>query len=277
MQNDVILRDFCNACVSCDVAQVRKAIEAGVDVNQPLLFYPQYKYGAKTPIRWIFHCLFIFNTNDFTQRQSQCLQLLFEAGAYIDAIKTKGLPLLFIASENAEALRIFLDYDESIDTTHKGQPLLHFVCRQGYFHSLKLLLQRGADPNMKNVHGKVPLALCITPDVAEELLEYGADPRIPDLTGKYPLQEKFWAEQVLPDWTPFKMLPKWSCTGKAFSMYSDHCPGFRDAMMTLLLCLLRNRRQVCRDVCNTIIAHVAQAHKKEQWWPIVGFSIKKYI
>jgi len=277
MQNSIVLKNFCNACVSCDVAQVRKAVDAGVDVNHPLPPDCEFKYGAKAPIRWLFHELPHFNNDEFKQRQSQCLRLLLEAGAHINGVNQTGFPLLFLASGNTEALKNLFEFGERIDAMHKGQPLLHFVCMQGYFYSLKLLLQRGADPNMKNVHGKVPLALCITPGVAEELLEYGADPRIPDLTGKYPLQEKFWAEQVLPDWTPFKILPVWSFTHKAFSMYTDHCPGFRDAMMTLLLCLMRNRILVCRDVSNMIVAHVAQGHKQDQWWSIVGFSIEEYI
>jgi ankyrin repeat protein len=86
----------------------------------------------------------------------------------------------------AGTLLNFLGPDVEVD----GEPLLHTAVKKGKIEVLKMLLQRGTDPNKKDKHGKAPLHYaaefcCIK--CVKLLLEAGADPRLPSKRGRTPL------------------------------------------------------------------------------------------
>jgi ankyrin repeat protein len=67
---------------------------------------------------------------------------------------------------------------------------LHITANIGYFGIVKLLLERGANPNTKDNNGWTPLhwaAYHGHVDVVRVLLERGADPWIADNEGHIPL------------------------------------------------------------------------------------------
>ena len=86
-------------------------------------------------------------------------------------------------------------------------------------------------------------------------------------------------EQLRPiyeSWTPHRMLPRW--TPSAFPLYIERCEGFRDAILTLMLCLRRYRHMVAREVGMDIVSYVAEMHRKEMWWPAwKDFDMRAYM
>ncbi len=187
------------------------------------------------------------------------------------------MPLIFSTVKHPITLEILLQYDVDLDVAWGEVSLLGWTYSVGQDESLKLLLEHGVDPNMIIDGTRPVLKIVLTSRCAKLLLQFGADPRLRDCKGCTPGQDKMWAKELLSDWTPYNMIPVWTFTQKAYYAYSDHCPGFRDGVITLLLCLLRHRSLVCRQLTTKIVAYVAQGHKESQWWPIVGFSIDEYI
>ncbi|KAK6931850.1 Arf GTPase activating protein [Dillenia turbinata] len=71
-------------------------------------------------------------------------------------------------------------------TCLQGCSLLHLACHRGNLVMLELLLQLGADINMRDFHGRTPLHHCIferSNKLAKHLLKRGASPSIKDGSG----------------------------------------------------------------------------------------------
>jgi ankyrin repeat protein len=71
-----------------------------------------------------------------------------------------------------------------------GVTPLHVAARKGYVEIAKLLLEHGADPNIKDLHGWTPLhdaAYWGNVEVARLLLQHGADPNVKGKRGETPL------------------------------------------------------------------------------------------
>jgi len=67
--------------------------------------------------------------------------------------------------------------------------------RGGHLEVVKLLLEHGADPNVKNRDGKTPLHNAASEghlEVVKLLLERGADPNVKDDDGNTPLHNAAW-------------------------------------------------------------------------------------
>ena len=266
-------RDFGDACKHNDIARIRYALDNGIDVNKPVPYDTMGSISHERPI-----CLlFLLHHNEKFEEKRKCLRVLLDAGADVNVSDKNGKPLIFTLLRNSLSLRVLLQHRADINTMYEGVTVMHWAAKFYNLSAIPVLLEFGMDPNVRTNPGDTPLHYSMSSEIDQVLLQNGADPRLRNKLGYCAGEDKLWAQSYLRDWTPFKILPVWSFTHKAFSMYTDHCPGFRDAMMTLLLCLMRNRILVCRDVSNMIVAHVAQGHKQDQWWPIVGFSIKEYI
>jgi len=67
---------------------------------------------------------------------------------------------------------------------------VHVAAQSGHQHIVRLLLNRGADPNARNKHMKTPAHLCVLHcrhQVVELLIGHGADPAATDSADNTPL------------------------------------------------------------------------------------------
>lgn len=87
-----------------------------------------------------------------------------------------------------------LDHGVDINTMFNGSTLLHLTVSNGQYEHTLLLLQRGADPNMKNGYKhRTPLHIAITDTLMNQekmiglLLQYNANVDAKDINGMTPL------------------------------------------------------------------------------------------
>ncbi|TAQ86423.1 hypothetical protein B7494_g5250 [Chlorociboria aeruginascens] len=94
-------------------------------------------------------------------------------------------PLYYAASFGlTEVVRIILDTEEDLDINILGGRVeataLHVACYRKHYNIVKLLLERGADPNIPNNKNESPLYWATAPrgdeNIVELLLRYGAHP-----------------------------------------------------------------------------------------------------
>lgn len=76
-----------------------------------------------------------------------------------------------------------------IRSTYTGETALHVAVRHQHVGAVKLLLERGADPNAQNGDGQTPLHFVANQgiELAELLLDAGSDTKVIDIFGYSPL------------------------------------------------------------------------------------------
>ena len=105
--------------------------------------------------------------------------------------ETENTMVLAAKGGNISVVRMLLDAGADPNMKNsKGCTPLFMSASEGHLGITKLLLQRGAQPNIANRSGFTPLhqAACYGDiDVAKELFEKGADPNVTSLFGSTPL------------------------------------------------------------------------------------------
>jgi len=142
----------------------------------------------------------------------------------------------------------------------------------------RLFLSFGASVHARDSLQNTPLHFCKSYDMVELLLENKADPRLRNNASLTPfgsLRRNFGNRDpritlLYSQWTPWKLLPIWS--PETHRVYIEYCPGFAAAVRAVLLVLLRKRQYISRFVGMQIIIQLAEIHRIECCWEIVGFS-----
>lgn len=161
-----------------DPTMIDFLIEKGLDPNKKNQF-------DQTPI--------------FRIKNGACVEALLKYGANLEAKDKKGhTPIIVNPYENAIIALIQNGANISV-TRPGGSPLLNHSYMLGSPKIVKMLLEKGVDPNARNRHGRTPLhqrAIIYSPpkdkyktkiEVIEILLEYGADINALDEDQKTPL------------------------------------------------------------------------------------------
>ena len=221
-----------------DVEAARQAIGVGADVDV------RDKYGW-FPLRYAAHATY--------GNSLEIVQMLIDAGC---------------------------DVDQGVDDG--GTALHSAVAADGATDIMEALLRGGADPNTANQWAYTPCHHAKTVEVLDLLLGFGGDARKKNDKGMTPFQfrQRHYPEDVedlrpiYEAWTPHRMLPKW--TPSAFPSYAEQCEGFKQGIITLLLCLRRYRHMIPKEVGMEIVEYVAEMHRKEMWWPVV-FDMEPYM
>jgi len=149
-----------------DVEVVRTLIQYGADVNQAESFLGQ------TPLMWA-----------ASKNYYDIVELLLENGAEVDT----------------QSRRVAYDGTEGDDIPRNmpagGMTALLFASRDGAYESVELLLNYGANPNIRNYDEFPAMNLAILNqhyDITELLYDYGADPNLADAYNRTPLFAAVW-------------------------------------------------------------------------------------
>jgi hypothetical protein len=109
-----------------------------------------------------------------------------------------------LASRDSDKLRALLDRGAPPNVTTGGLTPLHYAVLLGDGRTVRLLLEKGANPNAQDSAGETPLILAIRRGdrpTGAALLDFGANPNARDRAGWTPLQlvagDDFWTRKLL--------------------------------------------------------------------------------
>jgi ankyrin repeat protein len=166
--------DLIRAARDGDVASARRALDAGAD--------PSARSGFvdSTAVQW---CISDRATNSvayFTPEREAVMRLLLERGADLAATSTDGWRALTLAAVggNLHALDVLFEHGDRFANPHDWKAL-HFAIAYRHPETARVLIERGADPDLRDAEGRTALMRACSLSSAEGvamLLELGADP-----------------------------------------------------------------------------------------------------
>lgn len=125
---------------------------------------------------------------------SECVQFFIENGFDVNVASENGLTALHVAADLGyeNCLLMILNSeraDVNIQTTERKDSALHLAAENGFVNCVKHLIDKGANPNLKNSRQQTALHLasktCI--ECVEILLKAGGDPNSHDSDNRTPL------------------------------------------------------------------------------------------
>ncbi|XP_026214537.1 ankyrin repeat and SOCS box protein 5b [Anabas testudineus] len=162
------------ACLSGHVACVRALIKAGANVNATTI-------DGVTPL---YNCCVSGSVG--------CMELLLQHGAYTNTVQTHFPSALHEACKrgHSQCVESLLSHgaDPDYEVSHLGSPL-YMSCLNRHTACSKILLHRGASVNVGR-ESDSPLHAAVRQDCADQvavLLDYGADVNLRDNNNQRPL------------------------------------------------------------------------------------------
>jgi ankyrin repeat protein len=96
-----------------------------------------------------------------------------------------------LANRDSEGLRRLLDRGSSPNVSSGGMTPLRYAVLIGDGRAVRMLLEKGANPNPTDPAEDAPLLLALQRghrEVVANLLDFGANPNVRDRSGRTPLQ-----------------------------------------------------------------------------------------
>jgi ankyrin repeat protein len=117
--------------------------------------------------------------------QTEIVRVLLESGADIEAKNFENSTPIFsaVAIENGESdcLRLLIDAGANVNAEHDKYSVLHLAANNDNFDAVQMLIEAGALVNAQNQYGATPLHSAAEMNNAQSvkaLLKGGADPTI---------------------------------------------------------------------------------------------------
>lgn len=134
------------------------------------------------------------------QKRSEVVLELLKGGADIDAQDDKGNTPLHLSRWQKEMVQLLLDHKANVDAVNKsGKTTLFCASREGHFEVVKTLVLGGADVNLPDDLGNMPLHRAYSLDVAAYLITKGSKVNAQNKIGKTALHNASkYSERVVP-------------------------------------------------------------------------------
>ncbi|KAJ1524679.1 hypothetical protein HK096_001153, partial [Nowakowskiella sp. JEL0078] len=116
------------------------------------------------------------------------VRILIEAGATVNCLTKQNRSLLHVVNEEPLMMSSFLSaYGTPNIPDNEGLTPLMYAAMQGYRNNVKLLLQAGADVNLKNNNGNALHLSLESKSIVDQLLKVGIDVNTSNSSGETPL------------------------------------------------------------------------------------------
>lgn len=167
------------------------------DIKKYEILYKEIKKIKKLIDQIIYFRSNYMSMTDYDNLKSDLFNLVSNLNYYNYFIEDRSLLTYLIGSGQLQAVEFLISNDADINLNNGGYtPLMASIYERGY-DITKLLLEKGADPNILNSNlfmdksiSRTPLIKATKkalPKTVAILLKYGADPNISTLKGKTPL------------------------------------------------------------------------------------------
>ena len=120
------------------------------------------------------------------QHNYEVLERLLQKGVDINSLNNNGGSPLYVAltvNQNNKMIEFLIKKGADVNQSVNGEPLLIRATRFKLIDPMILLLENGADPNVKDAFGNTALMYSPTLEILKLLLEYGSDPFVKNNDG----------------------------------------------------------------------------------------------
>ena len=178
-------KDFFKACLTCGTSELAKTFIAhGYDPKE-------LEVDGAFPNDILSECV----RTDYEAGNTEMLELLFGAGISLDGNCIKALQTLEMKGKAMQKIiQAFIDYGMDINSHNKdneNETLLHIASAHGSYEFVKILVDAGADVNVRDYDDNTPLMVInygrnksTAHEILKCLLVHGADVNASDIMGR---------------------------------------------------------------------------------------------
>lgn len=149
--------EFVKSACREDIGTVKLFLDAGINVNVQSAGDERQGNMLTTPL----HCA-------ASRGHLKMATLLLNHGASIDTVDQRKMTPLMLATTTSpnnaprlDLIKLLLEKGAKINTQTDAGSALHTACRSGSIETINFLLERGADPALRDKQGETPLQACI--------------------------------------------------------------------------------------------------------------------
>jgi ankyrin repeat protein len=174
-------KELYTACLEGDVFSLRKAVDSGIDLNSikyhnsPLLHAAIYGSDKNNVVKFLLENG--VDVNSSNQRKETALDLIgIESFAVSDSKE-------YLIRVNLLTVKLLIKYGANVNNKEAPTPALIGAVHKNSIDIADLLLQNGADVNIRDETNQTPIMVAHSKELVELLLSHNADVNLQDRNG----------------------------------------------------------------------------------------------